>query len=356
MIKNIVLTGGGTAGHVTPNIALISILEKNNWNINYIGSIDGVEKTMIEQIGVPYHSVRSGKLRRYFSWQNFLDPFNLVIGIIQSYFLIRKLKADVIFSKGGFVALPVVIGGYLNRVPIIIHESDMTPGLANKLSFPFAKKICTTFAETKKHFKNKEKVEVVGTPIREELFTGSKEQGLKLCGFNSSLPCLLVMGGGQGSVAINKAIRDSLDVLCNRYQVIHLCGKKKIDKALLKHKNYCQFEYANEEIAHLFAASELVVSRSGANSLCEILALNKPHILVPLPMKVSRGDQVQNAKYFSDQGISIVLDEDSLSSETIIAAIDKCEQESGNTIKKMRDLNLSSAGESIYELCNSLLL
>jgi UDP-N-acetylglucosamine--N-acetylmuramyl-(pentapeptide) pyrophosphoryl-undecaprenol N-acetylglucosamine transferase len=356
MVKNIVLTGGGTAGHVTPNIALISILKQNDWDINYIGSKVGVEKKMIEGINIPYHSIRCGKLRRYFSWQNFLDPINLLIGIAQSYCLLRKLQIEVIFSKGGFVALPVVIGGYLNRIPVVIHESDMTPGLANKLSFPFAKKICTNFISTKKHIKNSLKIETTGTPIREQLFNGSKDKGIKLCEFNDELPCLLVIGGGQGSVAINKAIRESLDEVCKRYQVIHLCGRDKLDETLINRKNYCQFEYANEEIADLFAASSLVVSRAGANSLCEILALKKPHVLVPLSIKVSRGDQIQNAKYFAKEGISTVIDEDDLTKSTLLEAIASAETNSKAAIEKMKKLNISSAGSGIFNILKNIAL
>lgn len=354
MTKNIVLTGGGTAGHVIPNIALVDILKANSWHVDYIGSANGIEKNMIEKMGIPYYPIRCGKLRRYFSWQNFIDPINILIGILQAYFLLKKLKADIIFSKGGFVSLPVVVAGYFRRIPIIIHESDMTPGLANKLSFPFAKKICTTFATTKKFIKNSDKVVTVGTPIRAGLFAGKKEKGLQICGFNDQKPCLLIIGGGQGSSAINQVIRDSLDILCNKYQVIHLCGKNKLDKKLLGIDNYFQIEYADAEIADLFAASDLVISRSGANSLCEILALKKPHILIPLSMKVSRGDQVQNANYFASQGISTVLDEDELTKESLLAAIKQCESTSIAASKKMTELNISSAGDLIFDMLKTL--
>lgn len=350
MTKRIVLTGGGTAGHVTPNLALIPVLQQSDWNIYYLGSAEGVEKKMIDGVGVPYYSVRCGKLRRYFSWKNFIDPINLFIGIIQSYRILRKLKIDVVFSKGGFVSLPVVIGAYLNRTPVILHESDMTPGLANRLSFPFAKIICVTFEATKKFIKNTTKVEVTGTPIREALFHGDKARGLSVCGFTDSKPCLLVIGGGQGSVVINQCIRDLLDNLCKKYQIIHLCGPGKYDASLKNREGYYQTEYANEDLADFFAASRFILSRSGANSLCEILALQKPHILVPLSRNVSRGDQIQNAKYFEKQGISLVIDEEKLTPETLLLSINNLEQTMVLRVEKMRQLHIASATAKIVDL------
>ncbi|MDP3561657.1 MAG: undecaprenyldiphospho-muramoylpentapeptide beta-N-acetylglucosaminyltransferase [Legionellaceae bacterium] len=350
MSKNIVLTGGGTAGHVTPNMALIPSLQQDGWTVHYIGSKTGVERKMIEEINIPYHPIRCGKLRRYFSWQNFIDPIHIAIGIVQSYFKLKQLKTQVIFSKGGFVALPVVIGAYLNRIPIVVHESDMTPGLANRLSFPFTNVICLTFESTKKHIKGAAQIEVTGTPIRESLFHGNKDQGLLRCGFTNQKPCMLVIGGGQGSVTINQCIRQSLTELCQRYQVIHLCGSGKIDNELLSHLGYCQLEYANEELADLFAASDLVLSRAGANSLCELLALKKPHILVPLSRKVSRGDQIQNATYFEQQGISTVIQEEELTTTTLLNAIEMVEKNRLEITDKMNGLNLASATTRIFNI------
>jgi UDP-N-acetylglucosamine--N-acetylmuramyl-(pentapeptide) pyrophosphoryl-undecaprenol N-acetylglucosamine transferase len=339
MSLRIVFTGGGTAGHVTPNIALIEALQKDDWQIDYIGSNDGVEKEMVSALDIPYHAISTGKLRRYFSWQNFLDPFKFIFGIGQAYQLLKKLKTEVVFSKGGFVALPVVIAAWLNRIPIIAHESDMSPGLANRLSFPFVNKICVTFDAARHHFKNQEKIAVTGTPIRPELFKGSKDKGLALCGFTNEKPCLLVMGGSQGSLRLNNAIRAALPALCDHYQVIHLCGKGKVDTALLGNANYYQFDYVNKELADLFAASELVVSRAGANALYEILALEKPHLLIPLSLKASRGDQIQNALYFKQQGISRVIDDETLTTENFLEAINEvslCKEDIVKTIKKLK--------------------
>jgi UDP-N-acetylglucosamine--N-acetylmuramyl-(pentapeptide) pyrophosphoryl-undecaprenol N-acetylglucosamine transferase len=349
-MKTIVLTGGGTAGHVTPNIALIDMLRQKNCRIEYIGSYDGIEKNMIAAIGLSYHAVRSGKLRRYFSWKNFLDPLNLLIGIIQSYFLLRKLKADVVFSKGGFVALPVVVGAWLNRIPVLAHESDMSPGLANRLSFPFVQKICVTFAAAKQHFKQQDKVVITGTPIRESLLRGNVENGLNLCNFDHNKPRLLIMGGGQGSLAINHCVRQVLDKLCEKFQVIHLCGKNKVDHSLENYAGYCQFEYANEELADLFAASDFVISRAGANSLYELLVLQKPHLLIPLSLKASRGDQIQNARFFQKKGVSVVLNEESLTSEALMQALDQLVVQQREIIEKIQALNVQPATQKIVEL------
>ncbi|KTD18922.1 undecaprenyldiphospho-muramoylpentapeptide beta-N-acetylglucosaminyltransferase [Legionella jordanis] len=350
MNPHIVFTGGGTAGHVTPNLALIDVLQDNGWQIDYIGSENGVEKDMICSLAIPYHAVSSGKLRRYFSWQNFIDPFRILLGIGQAYCLLKKIKPDLVFSKGGFVAFPVVVAAWLQRIPAIAHESDLTPGLANRLTFPFVSKICLTFAAAKKHFKNQDKVEITGTPIRAELFKGSKDKGLELCGFNADKPCLLVMGGSQGSASLNEAVRRCLPVLCEQYQVVHLCGKGKIDKTLLNRVNYFQMEYAKDELADLLAASDLIVSRAGANALYEILALEKPHVLLPLSGKVSRGDQLQNARYFKEQGISTVIEEEQLCENSLMSAIHEVQENAQEIRKKIRALEIESATAKIIAL------
>lgn len=349
-MPKIVFTGGGTAGHVTPNIAIIEVLRLEKWDMAYIGSKDGVEREMISALSIPYYAVASGKLRRYFSWQNFLDPYFIGLGIIQSYFLMRKLKPDVVFSKGGFVAFPVVVGAWLNRIPVIAHESDMTPGLANRLSFPFVRSICLTFEAAKKHFNEPEKVRVTGTPIRAGLFQGDKAKGLALCHFTADKPCLLVIGGSQGASALNRCIRQLLDTLVGSFQIIHLCGKGKVDDSLLNRPGYYQSEYAQDELADLFAASDMVISRSGANSLSEILALAKPHVLIPLSEQVSRGDQVHNARYFQEQGISLVIDEDRLTPDTLHLAIEDVLANHNELTRKMNALGVGSATATIVNV------
>lgn len=350
MSLSIVFTGGGTAGHVTPNMALIKEFTEEGWSINYIGSSEGIEKGMIQKIGIPFHAVSSGKLRRYFSFKNILDPFKILIGIVQSFWLFHKLKPDVVFSKGGFVAFPVVVGAWLNRIPVVAHESDMTPGLANRLSFPFVNKICLTFEAGKKHFKRQDKIDITGTPIRQQLFEGNRLRGFELCGFNSEKPCLLVIGGSLGAGSINQSVRSALTQLLKDYQVIHLCGKGKIDASLNHLEGYKQFEYANEELADLFAASSVVVSRAGANSLYEILALGKPHILIPISSQVSRGDQIQNARYFQGLGISVVIQDNSLNADTLLTALQEVMNNRIDINNKIKALKIESATNKIVAI------
>lgn len=350
MSLNVVFTGGGTAGHVTPNIALINQLKQEACSVSYIGSVDGIERDMITKINIPFYGVSSGKLRRYFSLKNFIDPFKILKGITQSFFLLRRLKPDVVFSKGGFVAFPVVVGAWLNKIPIVAHESDMSPGLANKLTFPFVNKICLTFDAGKEHFKRQDKIEVTGTPIRQSLFDGDAGRGLKLCGFDAQKPCLLIVGGSQGASAVNQVIRAALLDLIAKYQVIHLCGKAKLDPTLESVEGYKQFEYVHEELADLFAASSVVISRSGANSLYEILALGKPHILIPLSAQVSRGDQIQNAGYFQKLGISVVIQEADLNKECLLKALKDVKEHSVEIQHKIQALKIKSATDKIMSI------
>ncbi|MBA2648106.1 MAG: undecaprenyldiphospho-muramoylpentapeptide beta-N-acetylglucosaminyltransferase [Legionella sp.] len=350
MNLKIMFTGGGTAGHVTPNIALIALFKNEGWEIFYIGSGLGIEKEMILGENIPFYSISSGKLRRYFSIKNFLDPLKILLGIVQSTYFFYKLKPDVLFSKGGFVAFPVVVGAWLNQIKIIAHESDMSPGLANRLSYPFIDKICVPYEDSRKYFKKQDKIEVTGTPIRQQLFQGSMAKGLQLCGFDTSLPCLLVIGGSLGANSINHSVREALSQLLQGFQVIHLCGKGKIAPHLIAQKGYCQLEYAKEELADLFAAASVVISRAGANSLYEILALAKPHVLIPLSARVSRGDQIQNSQYFKKAGISVVIEDESLNAQTLIEALDEVLQNKNDIIAKMKALNLESASEKIVKL------
>jgi UDP-N-acetylglucosamine--N-acetylmuramyl-(pentapeptide) pyrophosphoryl-undecaprenol N-acetylglucosamine transferase len=350
MSLNILFTGGGTAGHVVPNLVLIDALKQERAIIGYVGSADGIEKTMVEAKGIAFHAVSCGKLRRYFSLKTVLAPFQIGLGMVQSFFLLWKLKPDVVFSKGGFVAFPVVVGAWLNRIPIVAHESDMSPGLANRLCFPFVNKICLTFDAAKNHFKTQDKIEVTGTPLREQLFEGIPSKGLALCGFNMDKPCLLVIGGSMGAQAINGCIRESLSQLLPTFQVIHVCGKGKMDASLDALEGYKQFEYVQDELADLFAAASLVISRSGANSLSEIVALNKPHVLIPLSARASRGDQIQNARYFQQLGISVVIQEEVLNNQTLLQAIEEVRHNEKAIVQKMKALSTQSASQHIIQI------
>jgi UDP-N-acetylglucosamine--N-acetylmuramyl-(pentapeptide) pyrophosphoryl-undecaprenol N-acetylglucosamine transferase len=345
----IVFAGGGTAGHVNPNLALIDVLRKKGWEIYYLGGKHSVEERMVKARDIPFYPIRSGKLRRYFSWKNFLDPFNLLAGIIQAYRKIRILKPNVVFSKGGFAALPVVIGAWLNRIPVVAHESDLTPGLANRLSLPFITLLCVTFPGSQEYLSRAKKIVVTGTPLRAELFHGVKEKGLAYCGFTSEKPCLLVMGGSQGAEAINRCIRDALPELTARFQVIHLCGQGRVVEPAHR-PGYFQLAYAEEELADLIAASDYIVSRAGANALYEILACNKPHILIPLPRYASRGDQIHNARYFEEQGISLVIQEEKLTSSLLLATLQQLHDKKTDVMHKISALNICSSTDLIVNL------
>lgn len=319
-MKRIILTGGGTAGHVTPNIALIPRLLELGYDIQYIGSYQGIEKELIQPFGIPYHGISSGKLRRYFSVQNFTDPFRVLKGFGEAKRLIKELQPDVIFSKGGFVSVPVVLAGKHNKVPTIIHESDMTPGLANKLSIPSATKVCCNFPETLEHLP-KDKAVLTGSPIRQELLSGNKVAALDFCGFTSDKPVVLVIGGSLGSVAVNNAVRAILPELLKDFQLIHLCGKGKVDESLKDLKGYVQFEYVQNELKDMFALTDVIISRAGANAICEIAALRKPNLLIPLSASASRGDQILNARSFERQGFSIVIEEEELTNDKLLSSI-----------------------------------
>ena len=319
-MKRIILTGGGTAGHVTPNIALLPRLKELGYDIQYIGSYTGIEKELIEPFGIPYHGISSGKLRRYFSVQNFTDPFRVLKGFREAHKLIRQLKPDVIFSKGGFVSVPVVLAGKRCKVPVIIHESDMTPGLANKIAIPSAAKVCCNFPETVANLPA-DKAVLTGTPIRQELLSGNAENGRKFCGFTADKPVLMVIGGSLGAASVNDNVRKILPELLKEFQVVHLCGKGKTDKSLNGTAGYVQYEYIQDELPDLFAMADIVISRAGANAICEIRELHKPNLLIPLSAKASRGDQILNARSFERQGFSKVLEEEEITEEKLLETI-----------------------------------
>ncbi len=352
-MKRIILTGGGTAGHVTPNIALMPALEKKGFDIRYIGSKNGMEREMIRAVHVPYYGISSGKLRRYFDVKNFTDPFRVLKGYLEARSIMKKLKPDIVFSKGGFVTVPVVMAAKHCGIPVIIHESDMTPGLANKLALPSASKVCCNFPETLNHLPE-EKAVLTGSPIRKELFEGNREKGLRFCGFTSDQPVLLIMGGSLGSVAINTAVRKELDVLLETFQIAHLCGKGNLDPSLDNKKGYAQFEFVSDELNDIFACTDLMVSRAGANAICEILALRKPNVLIPLSAKASRGDQILNAASFEKQGYSYVLQEEDVTNETLLKAIRTVYEQKDTYINSMEKSKLSDPIAAIMDLIDEL--
>lgn len=315
------LTGGGSAGHVIPNIALIPSLIQAGWAVEYIGSVSGIEREIVESLGdIKYHPISTGKLRRYIDLKNLKDPFRVLRGVAQSFQLLRTIRPDIVFSKGGFVSVPVILGSRLNRIPVIIHESDMTPGLANRLSIPFASKVCVTFPETLERLP-KHKAEYTGSPIRADIVYGQASKGRERCGFHTQLPILMVMGGSLGSQVINRKVRESLAVLLQRFQVVHICGKGNIDDQHKATTGYQQFEYVNEGLPDILAMVDVVVSRAGSNSIFEFLALKKPMLLIPLTLQASRGDQILNAQSFEKMGYCRVLYEEDISQSSLYQAI-----------------------------------
>lgn len=348
-MKKIVLTGGGTAGHVTPNIALIPKLREIGYEIEYIGSYEGIERSLISDCGVPYHGIATGKFRRYFDLKNFTDPFRVIKGYFEAKNYIKTIKPDVVFSKGGFVSVPVVKAAAKCKVPVIIHESDMTPGLANKLSFSSAKKICCNFPETVAMLPE-DKAVLTGSPIRDELYTGDKEKAKAFTGFNDNKPVVMVMGGSLGALHVNEAVRKILPELLTKYNIIHLCGKGKTDEKLLETAGYRQYEYIKDELKDLFALCDVIVSRAGANAICEIAALAKPNILIPLPAKSSRGDQILNAKSFEKQGFSVVIEEENLTDELLLKSINDLYENRDRYISAMKESEQKEAVEVIINL------
>ncbi len=352
-MKKIILTGGGTAGHVTPNLALIPSLKEQNYDIHYIGSYQGIERKLIEGAGIAYIGISSGKFRRYFDLKNFSDPFRVIKGYGEALKFIKNYKPDVVFSKGGFVAVPVVLAAKHCKVPVIIHESDMTPGLANKLCIPSAVNVCCNFPETLSYLP-KDKAVLTGSPIRKELLKGDRLKGINFAQLSESRPVILIIGGSLGSVTVNNAVRAILPKLLKNFQIIHICGKGNLDESLIGTEGYVQYEYVDAPLKHLFAAADLMISRAGANAICEILALRKPNILIPLSAAASRGDQILNAKSFARQGFSYLLEEENLTADSLLQAVTETFKNRKNYISNMEQSEQHNAIDAIIEMIESL--
>lgn len=352
-MKRIILTGGGTAGHVTPNIALLPKLRELQYDIHYIGSIGGMEQKLIEECGIPYYGISSGKLRRYFDLKNFTDPFRVIKGYGDARKLLKQLRPDIIFSKGGFVTVPVVLAAKHYKIPVIIHESDMTPGLANRICIPAATKVCCNFPETADYLPA-EKAVLTGSPIRQELLTGNKLAALKFTGLSAKKPVIMVMGGSLGSANVNEAVRHALPEILKTWQVIHLCGKGKLDPTLNQTEGYVQYEYIKQELKDLFALSDFIISRAGANAICELLAIRKPNLLIPLSAAASRGDQILNARSFERQGFSVVIEEQDLTDEALLNGLSMLAQNKDTYIKAMEQSHQADSIAVITALIEEL--
>ena len=352
MGKTIVLTGGGTAGHVTPNLALLPGLRERGFDIHYIGSYNGIEKDLMAEAGVDYTGISTGKLRRYLSKENIKDIGNVMRGISEARKVIRELQPDIVFSKGGYVSVPVVRAAAMRHIPVIIHESDMTPGLANKLCYSAAAKICCNFPETLKLLP-KDKAVLSGSPIREELLSGTREAGLAFTGLSGEKPVLLMIGGSSGARNLNERLRSSLDTLLKTFDVVHLCGKGNLDEAI-RRPGYLQYEYISDELKDLFAMADVVFSRAGANAICELLALRKPALLVPLSKAASRGDQILNARSFEAQGFSMVIEEEELTDDSLIRGILSLYENREQYISKMAESEQANGVNVILGLIDEL--
>lgn len=351
MSKTIVLTGGGTAGHVTPNLALLPLLQKEGFEIHYIGSITGIEKDIISKVGnIKYHEIRTGKLRRYFAWKNFSDPFRVIGGYFDAKKIINEIKPDIVFSKGGFVSVPVVAAAHKAGIPVVAHESDITPGLANKISKRYANKICLTFPDSLADIKPPIGV-YTGSPIRNELFNGNKEKARKTLNFDNK-KVILIMGGSLGSKIINEALRTVLNELTGKYNIIHICGKGNVNKNI-DIPGYRQFEFVSEELADFFALSDYIISRAGSNSIHEFLALNKPMILIPLSSKASRGDQILNSLSFEKRGYAIVLKEESLTGKTLLKSVEYLEKDTQKILSAMEKEKNANGTPKVFEIIMS---
>ena len=352
-MKKIVLTGGGTLGHVTPHLVLIPRLKEKGYEIHYIGTENGMEAPKMRSVeGVTYHAVKSGKLRRYHDWKNFTDPFRVIAGAFQSARLMGKIKPDVVFSKGGFVAVPVVFGAWLHRIPVLCHESDLTPGLANKLCKPFASRFATTFPECAEALGKK--AEMTGTPLRPELFTGSREKGLELLGFDGSKPVMLMMGGSSGAQSVNECLRKALPQLLDTFDVAHICGKGNLDAVLDGLHGYKQIEFLDAELPDVLACTDLVLSRAGANALCEFQALGRPMLLIPYPKGASRGDQILNAQSLEKRGLCHVLLQEDMNPDSLAEAIRKTWEDKETLEENLRLAPPADGTEKVLQMIEEI--
>lgn len=353
MKQKVLLTGGGSAGHVTPNLALVPYLQERGIEVAYIGTKNGIEREIVGKTDLPYYGISAGKLRRYFSLKNFTDPFRILAGYRQAKKILKDLQPDLVFSKGGFVTVPVAFAASKLGIPVLLHESDYTPGLANRLAMPKATKVLVSFESALAHIEGNKGV-LTGSPVRQELFTGSKNRGLEFLGFSGKKPVLLIMGGSLGAAAINDAVDQTIDQLLERFQIVHIRGNGKLNSALDKKEGYRQFEYVDTQLKDIFAACDFMLSRAGANAIFELLALGKPALLIPLPKEQSRGDQILNANYFAKKGFSLVLMQEDLNSQTLLSYLDQLVQKRAELIRNMRSSGMDNGTQNvlnqIYEI------
>lgn len=346
-MKKIVLTGGGTAGHIYPALALVPYLEKE-YEIHFIGS-NGMEKEIIaKEKGIIFHQIPTVKLERKLTFKNLLIPFKLFSSIKKARKILSEIKPDIVFSKGGFVALPVVIGAKKNKTPVLSHESDLTMGLANKIILHYCDKMATAFEKTSQVC---DKCVYTGQPIRQSLLAGKKQNLSFYPHLNKSLPNLLIVGGSSGAGFLNKIVKENLDYLTKKFNVIHITGKGKTEK--LSSKNYFQFDYAHN-MGDFLDLADFVISRAGSGAINEFLTLNKPMLLIPLSKACSRGDQIENAKLFCQLGYSLILEEEVYSQEKLTQKLEELVKNDKIFKKNMQKSAKNNANEEIIKLIKQL--
>ncbi len=341
----VLMVGGGSAGHVIPAIPVIAALKARGDSVAFVGTYSGLEAQLLADAGVDFYPISAGKLRRYFSWQNFTDLFRIARGCWQAFWLLGRVKPDVVFSKGGFVSFPVALASWLRRKPLVAHESDLTPGLANRLVLPFADALCVSFADT--HPPAGVRMVHTGTPLRAAILEGNAAAGRSALDLAPDRPLLIVTGGSLGADALNAVVHDAAPQLVTRFHVLHVCGAGKLSE--LELDGYEQREYVDAGWGDLMAAADLVVSRAGANALFELLALRKPNVLVPLSAKASRGDQLDNAAFAERSGYSEVVHEEALDAETLLTAVDRVWAERERRIEAMSAMPVPDAAHAIVD-------
>jgi UDP-N-acetylglucosamine--N-acetylmuramyl-(pentapeptide) pyrophosphoryl-undecaprenol N-acetylglucosamine transferase len=354
--KTIVFTGGGTAGHVLPNFPLIERFIANNWEIKYVGSKDGIESKIVQENfpNIEYKGITCDKLRRYVTYKHLFVPFKLSYGLFEAIRFLRKVRPKLIFSKGGFVSVPVCFAGWILGIPIVTHESDYSVGLANRIIFPMSKLIGVSFDKSIYGSGFKKRMIQVGPLIRQSFIDKKKPDNMVIDFADKSKKTLLFMGGSIGAQSINLFIESNLKVLTDRFNIIHIRGKKN-SFALKSSESYKVFDYLNDGLSYLISISDLVVSRAGANSIWETLILKKPMILIPLSKKSSRGDQIENAEYFKKLGVVEVLEDDSLNLETLNALIEEIFNKYNLYLSRIANLDLCLGDEKLYEAIMNLI-
>lgn len=349
--RHVLFTGGGSAGHVVPSLPLIGHFAAAGSKISYVGSAEGPERGLVAPLGVPFYAIRSGKLRRYWSWRNVADLWWILVGILQAIVLIGRLRPSIVFSKGGYAAFPVVVGAWVWRVPIVAHESDLTPGLANRLSLPFVAAVCTTFELTEFPVRTRPVIHT-GTPLRPEILNGDAARGRALFAIGADRPLVIVFGGSLGAEVLNRVVREALDRLLAFATVVHVCGPKRTDPTMANREGYHQFEYVGSDWGDMLAAADVVISRAGANSLYELVALRKPHLLVPLPRSASRGDQISNAAYAKSHGWSRVVAEEELNAARLEADVRAIYSERTTITRVLEGAGLGDGTSAVAEVIN----